>query len=130
MALHKNLILNNAYKALARMGEQDLPAVPIGFRLALNRNHLRPIAEALEKTRQELLKKHELGKPKENDTPKEQTQRMNDFQADFEALMQEEVEWASPAQIEAKKFTSKDVKANDLADLVLAGIITGAEGIT
>jgi hypothetical protein len=123
-----NKDLWEAFNSLTRLGEADLPPISIGFRLALNRNSLKPIVEAIETQRVKMVKDLELDKEESKADPVQHVANLAKFKDQWQSLLNEEVEWKSPATIEARKFTSNNVlKANDLGNLVAAGIIIGAD---
>jgi hypothetical protein len=130
---YTNRVLFEAIGALGRMGEAALPRTfptQLKFRLALNRNYLRPVADEIEKQRKELVERHQVGPEHSNDAV-ERPARVVLFQKEWDTLMAEEVEWASCATIDAKRFPddTDGVLFNDLAALVAAGIITDVDAM-
>jgi len=104
--VYSNLALLEAFTALNHLGEKDLPATSVAFKLALNRNHLAPVIQAIDKVRQDIAK---------SPTPNEE----------WQALLASEVDWKPVATVSIAKFSGDPgVPANDLAALITVGIIT------
>lgn len=127
MPLFTNRQLWEAWIALERMGEVGLPPFSVGFDLALNRNHLRPVRNAIDEQRLALVATHQVGDehPKDAGRP----QRLAAFRVDWEALLAREVEWAPHGTIKRKQLQDSSegeavrVMANDIAALLAIGII-------
>jgi hypothetical protein len=126
--LLQNVMVQEAWNALRALGERDLPAVDIGFRLSLNTNHLRTIIDTIDQERLKLAEKHGVKGNKPDDMTKEEwADRLEPFTEDYYALLKQEIEWASPARIDVRKFTKYPVPANALAALLQVGILFDGE---
>lgn len=122
-----------AWISLERLGEAPLPPFSIGMRLALNRNFLRPLRDAIEAKRRELVEQHQVGSAHPQDAGR--PVRLAAFTKDWDAVLDEkDIEWEACAKIPQERFQDqhKDapiaLNANDLASLIAAGIITLTEG--
>lgn len=123
-----NKDLWEAFNSLTRLGEADLPPISVGFRLALNRNSLKPIVEAIETQRVKFVKDLQLDNEELKADPVKHVAQLAQFKENWQGLLEEEVDWKSPATIEARKFSGTNaLKPNDLGNLVAAGIIVGAD---
>lgn len=126
----KNRELWDAYPALVRFGQSKMPA-SVAWRVALNKNHLQPSFEALDETRRQLavdLKVTEEHVAEEAGKP-EFVLRLRDFERQWRDLLAQEVPWKSPAHIDAKVLQAiKEFSSEDVAPLILAGIIINPDG--
>lgn len=106
-----------------------LPA-DLGLRFALNRNHLRSVAETWEEKVQELRKEHKLNEepPTEpgarQDWISERLKRIEQHERAVEKAGKVEVEWSPAAKIQAKQLGEREGFSDDwLAKLLAVGII-------
>jgi len=124
---HRNGQLYAALLAIIEMGkEEKLPADGIGFRLALNRNHLRPVGEAIEEAQQALRAEYQIEETGALKTPEERAawaSRARACEAAAKTLMAQEVAWTSPAVIRWQQFADRSLKPEWLAPLIEVGIV-------
>ncbi len=131
-----NGILREAYAALLAAGENGkLPLVSVGSRLALNRNHLRPLIVAIEESLTQLqqacgVRQVEGGAfivvNEAVRTFRERAEKTDAFQRQAKELLNGEVTWMPAATIELRKFSEDcGVTGNTLAALMEAGIVVG-----
>lgn len=107
-----------------------LPA-DLGLRLALNKNHLRPIAEKWEETQAELCKKHKLDSEEAPTGPAERQQwfkdrlgRIKKHDEEIDKAARVEVEWSPAAVIHSKTLGDREGLSDAwLAALLAVGVI-------
>lgn len=116
----KNQTLWDAFNALKKLGEQKLPAVSVGFKLAVNLNHLRPLILSIEQARDALIREHNMNDPA---GPAEAPIRLEKFNKAIQELWGLEVEWSPPITLSSRAFEQFAVESNCLAALLDAGII-------
>lgn len=129
-------LLLEAYTAIVKASEDTkLPVSSVRSRLALNRNHLKPLIEAIEETRAELVRRLKV-RVGENNTVlvvdedcrsfADRLARTEAFEAEHKVLLDGLVEWAPCATIEWRKIPDDSaVNGNYLATLDEVGILVG-----
>jgi hypothetical protein len=96
-----------------------LPA-GIAFRLALNRNHLQPVARAIEEQREELL-----AAIRGQSAP--DAKAVEDYNKRMREVLDQEVDWSSPASVTIQQFGDRGLPDEWLAAWIAVGIVVDAE---
>jgi hypothetical protein len=105
----------------------DVPADGLGFKLALARNALMPVGEAVEAARKELQETHNVKDGTNLRTTEERqgfAERLEEYQAADDRLIRQEVEWAAPFKpIRSSVFGARAFSPEWLAPLIAVGIV-------
>jgi len=121
-----NYRILEAWAALNRIGELDEMSPLAMWRVALNRNALVPLVDAIERARLRLLKEAGVQglQPGPGLTP-EQRAALLRFQEGYQAVLEDAVEFVAPAVLQAEQLNScrPAPRANDVSRLMLVGIV-------
>lgn len=116
----KNRTILETLQALAELNNTKLPAM-VSYRIGLNLNSIRSIADVIEETRKKLVEEHKVGLDQRAD--KEYEQRFEQFEKAWNEVLQDDTEW-TPKTTFPFKLIDGVKEFQNAAQLLAAGILT------